>query len=87
MKVYIEDQGDRSVGIQPVQITVEFPEGFVQDREQMRIDLREFGETQLDAHHVSVWYDDECFDCGQTLDPETKKCVNYRCISNMPDEE
>jgi len=83
MKVYIETEGDHTVGIFPAEVTVDFGEGFDIDnyneyREDTRISLSEAFHEILD-NKVSVRFEDECPDCGTKL--KGGKCEYRGCIS------
>ena len=86
-KVFIETQGDMSVGIPSITITVSGLPHPVDD-ENRRLDkltLRDCFEELLDDY-VRVRFEDECPDCEHLeYDGTLRRCKNSRCISNIPE--
>jgi hypothetical protein len=96
MKILIETAGDRSVGIQPDRITIDWPSLEVGDdsgrREALRKDIQETFTNFLDER-CGVRFDDECPDCGKVMfvaasgrSGPHRTCNNPTCIRNIPDE-
>ncbi len=89
MKATIYTKGDRSVGINPIEMTVEW-NGFnfkanngPEERESWRKDFRLAFEDIL-QEKVLVYFDDECHDCGALK--MDGKCSNKHCYVNLPDQ-
>lgn len=97
MKAFIQTTGDRSVGIDPDEISLEWNIflGSKEEREKYRSDLKEIFQDLCDNGKTYVVFEDECADCGALL-PEieptpysyekvAKKygpCVNSKCPRN-----
>ena len=85
MKIHISDQGDRSVGISPNEMTVDlnWVMQYEQDREELRKTFLEFARDVLDFCNgrIDVVFGDECPDCLSIM--EYEKCVCKDCISNL----
>ena len=87
MRLFIENDGDRSVGSSPTSIkiddgmpTSEDALGMYGGREQVRQRFKQFW-TDFLGEQVSVRFDDECGDCGHVLIQE--KCINVNCVRNV----
>lgn len=94
MKVYIADQGDMSVGINPckicIDINVRLPEPNSKEREEQREEYYQIGQ-QLGCEQswgkkesIRVTFEDECPDCHSITNPMTGNCKNKNCIANYP---
>lgn len=99
MKIFINDQGDRTVGINPYYLTIDISEFDIKDetfnyednREKFRKLIREVGEflgmerAWGRENSINVVFEDECPDCFCIL--KDNKCINKNCISNMGDDK
>lgn len=88
MKVYIASQGDRSVGISPCEMTIEFDgwktaKDFFNDtswdREELRGKICTFA-TEVFDDRCTARFVDECPDCGHSIVEPDKKCCNELCV-------
>ncbi len=81
MKVTITDEGDRTVGIRPTTVTIDLPWTNLsdEDRDDLRVHLREFWSCYLDMTTLQIYFDDECPDCGHVK--EGNDCTNPNCIN------
>jgi len=85
MKVLITDQGDNSVGIRPVCITIEANfELASADKEAREVERELLRKTFKELYdlvgRVSVAFEDECFDCGQKLEKINGKYETCNCM-------
>jgi len=84
MKVFVYGTGDPSVGISPVEATLEVNidiEDYDDDeRIQLRKHLAEFIGDFFDDRIRNVIFEDECPDCLSKLVNE--KCIEKYCINN-----
>ncbi len=84
MKIHISDQGDRDVGINPNEMTIDL-NWYIetkQDRKGLRKTFEDFARDVLDFCNgrIDVVFDDECPDCLTIMKDD--KCVSKGCISN-----
>lgn len=88
MKITLESQGDRSVGIWPTTITIDWPQVDLdgEERKALREGLEEFWLGWLDGTPVGARFEDECPCCGAT-GYANNKCSSRSCVSNIPDED
>ena len=89
MQVTIQDTGDRSVGINPGEVRIEW-EGLEQwidecDRRLLRSELQEMFSRWMDGK-VSVVFSDVCPVCGNAGYVESV-CSNPKCIQNDSSED
>lgn len=99
MKIYIETQGDRSVGIFPDFVEISMNRDLPKkedEREETRKQLVDFWNDFLDNGRITVRFEDECPDCGKrTIEngltvgvgcyKKVWGCYNPNCIRNMPE--
>ena len=89
MKIYIEDEGDRSVGIGSNHITMEWEDldfSNQEERDDMRKDIAQCFQDLCDNGRVGVTFEDECFECRAIMvnkkGKRLKRCPNKDCLSN-----
>ena len=81
MEIYVEDRGDRSVGINPNRMKIELNWDYPKDkkeREELREIFRKFALEYLDfcpdwpyRKETGAMFGDECFDCGSIFEEQT----------------
>ena len=95
MKIFIYHNGDRSVGINGDEVTIEWegmPRMDKDEREALRRDLKHFWDDAFDFR-CYVRFDDECPECHQIMANYNAelglvgRCTNPQCGVNMPDIE
>lgn len=72
MKIFITTEGDRSVGVDPVKITIDGMPDPIDREEERRLFHAWFG-TYLDDMSCGVRFEDECIDCGR-VDHHSNTC-------------
>lgn len=83
MEIYIETEGDRSVGIWGDEITLKWNIDIPTDpkeRQELKESIADCFQELCDNGRVKVWFEDECSDCYQIKDKGI--CKNKSCISN-----
>jgi|WetSurMetagenome_2_1015567.scaffolds.fasta_scaffold1245898_1 hypothetical protein len=90
MKVFVQDDGDMSVGIPPSEMTIEvnfdYPDT-KEEREELREACRKFALEHFEfcpdwphRKYTEAWFGDECPDCKSQLD-KNGKCTFKGCIT------
>ena len=81
----IEDMGDRSVGIWPQSITINFGEWELdeEDRKKVKDGAVEYFKTCVSDMPVRyAYFNDECADCGAGKLADGN-CSNAKCVNNL----
>jgi hypothetical protein len=89
MKIFLCDKGDYSVGIPCGLITIDMSNYDGDDAyyEEYRQSIKEtllktFTETFDPVGGFSIWFEDECVECGKKLNVKNQ-CTNKHCIVNI----
>jgi hypothetical protein len=89
--LYIEDTGDRSVGIGSESMSIDLSKYWIEDKEQrefFRKDAVELFKKYSDMPVRYSFYSDECPECGSFLtESPSPICSNQHCLSNFEMED
>lgn len=86
MKLYLNDEGDHSVGIGNLYITIDINCNILEEeREIIKEGAKKFMSEYLDPiGRIDAHFEDECADCEKKL--INKECKNKNCIRNWKEE-